>query len=115
MTEEIKKPPQAITLIDVAAEVTRARAKFPSSRFLLTALMEEVGELAKAPRSIRITPRSASLGRRLAGPGHDSEKAHPALRPSPARMEGRHRAPCRLKWGSRGCSPSSRSVICPWT
>jgi NTP pyrophosphatase (non-canonical NTP hydrolase) len=47
MTEEIKKP-QAITLIDVAAEVTRARAKFPSSRFLLTALMEEVGELAKA-------------------------------------------------------------------
>lgn len=30
------------------AEMRRARAKHPSSRFLLPALMEEVGELARA-------------------------------------------------------------------
>lgn len=33
---------------DVAAEVQRARAKFPSATNLNVALMEEVGELARA-------------------------------------------------------------------
>jgi len=33
---------------NVYAEIQRARAKFPGNRFLLTALMEEVGELAQA-------------------------------------------------------------------
>ena len=33
---------------DLAEEVLRAREKFPSNRFLLAALTEEVGELAKA-------------------------------------------------------------------
>lgn len=32
----------------VSAEVVRARKKFPGNRFLLAALTEEVGELAKA-------------------------------------------------------------------
>lgn len=32
----------------LAAEIEAARAKFPGNRFLLTALVEEVGELAKA-------------------------------------------------------------------
>jgi NTP pyrophosphatase (non-canonical NTP hydrolase) len=36
------------TASDVAEEVMRARAKFPSNEHLLAALMEEVGELAKA-------------------------------------------------------------------
>lgn len=36
------------TLDDVDEEVLRARTKFPGSRFLYTALCEEVGELAKA-------------------------------------------------------------------
>jgi hypothetical protein len=33
---------------DLAAEVERARAKFPRNRALTVALMEEVGELAQA-------------------------------------------------------------------
>jgi NTP pyrophosphatase (non-canonical NTP hydrolase) len=33
---------------DLAAEVQRARAKFPRNRALTVALMEEVGELAQA-------------------------------------------------------------------
>lgn len=36
------------TFSDIAAEVARARGKFPGNRFLLAALAEEVGELAKA-------------------------------------------------------------------
>lgn len=36
------------TLIDINTELERARAKFPRNRHLLTALMEEVGKLAKA-------------------------------------------------------------------
>jgi len=36
------------TEADLSAEVTRARTKFPGSRFLLAALVEEVGELAEA-------------------------------------------------------------------
>ena len=36
------------TLEDLAVEILRARAKFPGNRFLLAALMEEVGELAQA-------------------------------------------------------------------
>ncbi len=42
------RPPYLITLADVADEVVRARRKFPGNRFLLAALTEEVGELAKA-------------------------------------------------------------------
>jgi NTP pyrophosphatase (non-canonical NTP hydrolase) len=37
-----------VTVHAVEAEVVRARLKFPGSRFLLAALMEEVGELAQA-------------------------------------------------------------------
>lgn len=36
------------TLWEVFREVERARAKFPGSRFMLAALVEEVGELAQA-------------------------------------------------------------------
>lgn len=40
--------PTQQTLADVAHEVHRARTKFPGNRLLLAALMEEVGELARA-------------------------------------------------------------------
>lgn len=36
------------TVIRINAELLRARAKFPGNRHLLTALVEEVGELAKS-------------------------------------------------------------------
>lgn len=36
------------TMDAVGVEVVRARDKFPSNRFLLAALMEEVGELSTA-------------------------------------------------------------------
>ena len=36
------------SLMEIDNEVFRARQKFPGNRFLLTALMEEVGELAQA-------------------------------------------------------------------
>lgn len=36
------------TASDVAEEVMRARDKFPGNKFLLAALVEEVGELAQA-------------------------------------------------------------------
>ncbi len=36
------------TLDAIAAEVMRAREKFPGTRFLLAAIVEEVGELAEA-------------------------------------------------------------------
>ena len=36
------------TLSAISHEVQRARAKFPGNRFLLVALVEEVGELAQA-------------------------------------------------------------------
>lgn len=42
------RPLEQITLSAVNAEVTRARLKFPGNRLLLAALMEEVGELARA-------------------------------------------------------------------
>jgi len=42
------KAPDELTLTAVAAEVMRARIKFPGNRFLLAALTEEVGELARA-------------------------------------------------------------------
>jgi hypothetical protein len=35
------------TLYELAAEIARAREKFPDNKHLLAALMEEVGELAK--------------------------------------------------------------------
>jgi NTP pyrophosphatase (non-canonical NTP hydrolase) len=41
-------PPEQITLAAVTSEVIRARLKFPSNKHLLTALVEEVGELAQA-------------------------------------------------------------------
>jgi NTP pyrophosphatase (non-canonical NTP hydrolase) len=37
-----------IQIIELQREVASARKKFPGNRFLLTALMEEVGELAQA-------------------------------------------------------------------
>lgn len=40
--------PEQLTLDAITAEVTRARLKFPNPNYLMTALMEEVGELAKA-------------------------------------------------------------------
>ena len=40
--------PDDITMAAVRSEVMHARLKFPKSRFLLAALMEEVGELAQA-------------------------------------------------------------------
>ena len=39
---------ETITVSAVCAEVIRARLKFPRSRYLLAALTEEVGELARA-------------------------------------------------------------------
>jgi len=42
------KPPEDMTLDAISHEVMLARRKFPGNRFLLAALMEEVGELAQA-------------------------------------------------------------------
>lgn len=47
MTEKRIRP-FSLTLFDIEEEVIRARTKFPGNRFLLAALMEEVGELAQA-------------------------------------------------------------------
>lgn len=46
MTNSLYPTGQSLTCID--DEVFRARTKFPGNRFLLAALMEEVGELAQA-------------------------------------------------------------------
>ena len=57
MSEELEAPkaklptekwPEGKTVADLMQEITRARTKFPGSRFLLAALVEEVGELAEA-------------------------------------------------------------------
>jgi hypothetical protein len=57
MNEELEVPktklptekwPEGKTIADLMAEITRARTKFPGNRFLLAALVEEVGELAEA-------------------------------------------------------------------
>lgn len=53
MTIEIRgmgyhESPSHQTVGDVASEVVRAREKFPDSKHLLAALLEEAGELAKA-------------------------------------------------------------------
>ncbi len=40
--------PSLASLTDLIDEVVRARAKFPHSKFLLTALGEEFGELCRA-------------------------------------------------------------------
>ena len=57
MSEELEAPkarlptdkwPEGKTIADLMQEITRARTKFPGNRFLLTALVEEVGELAEA-------------------------------------------------------------------
>jgi cell division inhibitor SulA len=40
--------PEPITVCDIAEEVIRARDKFPSNRFLFLALIEELGEVARA-------------------------------------------------------------------
>jgi hypothetical protein len=45
---ERKNAPRENVLIQIAEEVIRAREKFPGNRFLLAALVEEVGELAEA-------------------------------------------------------------------
>lgn len=44
----------------VAAEVRRARAKFPGRKHMLPALMEEVGELANALIEHDLDPRRSS-------------------------------------------------------
>jgi NTP pyrophosphatase (non-canonical NTP hydrolase) len=44
------RSPDELTMDAVASETLRARIKFPGNRFLLAALMEEVGELADALR-----------------------------------------------------------------
>lgn len=44
----MKNELEPLTLGAVGAEVLAARMKFPTNRYLLPALMEEVGELAKA-------------------------------------------------------------------
>ena len=43
-----KAEPSAPTFEAIRAELSRARAKFPSNRHMLAALTEEVGELAQA-------------------------------------------------------------------
>lgn len=48
INEEMSRPPLGSTHAALTGEVTRARRKFPGSRFMLAALMEEVGELAQA-------------------------------------------------------------------
>lgn len=45
---DIDKAPKQLTFDAITMEVVRARAKFPGKRYLLAALMEETGELAKA-------------------------------------------------------------------
>ena len=50
-------------LMEVEFEVERARKKFPSNEHLLAALMEEVGELAKA--HLENEPPERTRGRRL--------------------------------------------------
>lgn len=40
--------PEELTMHAIAAEVIKARLKFPGNRFVFTALVEEVGELARA-------------------------------------------------------------------
>jgi hypothetical protein len=42
------KWPEGKTVGDLMQEITRARTKFPGNRYLLAALVEEVGELAEA-------------------------------------------------------------------
>jgi NTP pyrophosphatase (non-canonical NTP hydrolase) len=39
---------EEIVMTEIAAELARARAKFPGANVTMLALMEEVGELAKA-------------------------------------------------------------------
>lgn len=46
--EVTMKPIEEETFVLLRAEMHRARVKFPSNRFLLAALQEEVGELASA-------------------------------------------------------------------
>jgi len=42
------KVPEPITIDAISAEVARARHKFPNGKYLLAALVEEVGELSQA-------------------------------------------------------------------
>lgn len=42
------RSPKLSTMFDTYHEIQRAREKFPDAKFLLAALMEEVGELSKA-------------------------------------------------------------------
>jgi hypothetical protein len=48
MTTKVASPMQHRTIDAINAEVMRARMKFPSNAKMLAALVEEVGELAKA-------------------------------------------------------------------
>ncbi len=54
-------------LRDVAAEVVRAREQWPGRRHLITALMEEVGELAKALLDCEGTERVRAEAIQVAG------------------------------------------------
>ena len=47
-TQTAELPPNEETIVALAAEISRARAKFPGNRHMLAALTEEVGELAQA-------------------------------------------------------------------
>ena len=47
-TQTAALPAAEETTVALAAEISRARAKFPGNRHMLAALTEEVGELAQA-------------------------------------------------------------------
>jgi hypothetical protein len=93
--------PAIPTMGDLAEEVGRARAKFPQNRHMLAALVEEVGELAKAllegelNEAIRAEAlQVACVAIRIAEEGDaDYPKADPS--------EGRHVFPFRAGVDSR--------------
>lgn len=79
-------------LEQVAAELKRARTKFPSSRHSMTALMEEVGELAKAmldespERVYAEAVQVAAMAARVAeegDPTHAAYRAERGIHPHP--------------------------------
>lgn len=62
----MEQPPKQQTLDDVAVEILRARIKHPGNAHLLAALMEEVGELAKAYLEKEEFPRIYSEAKQVA-------------------------------------------------
>jgi len=73
-------------LAEVKAEITRARAKFPGDNLTTIALMEEVGEVAKAaldesPEALRKEAvQVACMAARMALDGDSSTDAYRARR-----------------------------------